>query len=216
MGALFGGRTGREKRLDSEFAAAFNPLIQSQTAHSNQAFDWAGSDRAKAEGALNLPLDFWTKAASGDRGTLMQLYAPELDTISKQTGERRQATSEFAPRGGRRSEMLGDLTDAETSQLNQILLGLRPMANEQLAQVAQLLFGVGQGELNASTGAGSSALQALLGNRGLNLQERQIRQSGNAGLGSLAGGLLGQLIMPGGFLNSSSSSASSGGFHTHP
>lgn len=192
MGSLFGGRTSRERNQDAQFNAAFQPLINQQTQASQWSLGEGKNTLGKANQTLQGPTDFWNKLLSGDRNEAFKLFAPGIDSMRERSNAQQGAISEFAPRGGRRTDQLGDMQRDDLKQINQFLLGARPEAANQLQSIAQLLFGVGQGEVNASTGASGNALQALLGNRGLNLQERGLRNQGLnnlTGVGQFLGGL---------------------------
>src|SRR4051812_19009432 len=126
FGALFGGRTGREQRQDREYESAFNPLIAQQTANSREASALSHDTLHRGDSALNPALDFWSQAASGDTGALQRLLGPQMDQIAEADSGRARSLSEFGARGGRRSEMMGGLSDDESNQINKLLLGLRP------------------------------------------------------------------------------------------
>lgn len=175
IASIFGGRTKRDARLDAGFEKAFDPLISQQSSNAGYAAGEARGSLGKASELLSPAADFWKAVSSGDKGKIQALVAPQMQQLEEGSAARQRAAAEFAPRGGRRTERLNNLSDDEAKTFHSYVLGLKPEAMSQLTNLAQLLFGAGTSELGASTGAGNSGLQALLGGRGLNLQERGMR-----------------------------------------
>lgn len=177
MGILFGGKNKEEKQRQAEFDNVFKPLIAQQTATSAFATNLAKDTLGQAHATVKEPLDFWSKLLAGDQAAAMEVFGPEMDSIGGQSASTQRQLAEFSPRGGRRTEMLGALSDEEARQINQLILGLKPQAADKIAEIAQLLFGTGISELNAGTGASGNALQSLLGSRSLDLQAQGQRMN---------------------------------------
>lgn len=192
---MFGGRTSRERQQDAQFQQQFQPLIQQQTQASQTALGKAVPLLDSAISNVQKPIDYWSTLLSGDRGAMSALLGPELDAISARDAANRNAIFQFSPRGTAMSSRLGELDRNTASDINRSFLQVRPQAAQQLADLAQLLFGSGTALFNASTGASGNALGNLLQNRQLNLSERGMRtqglQEGLFGLGRLVGGFLG-------------------------
>lgn len=182
MGALFGGKTNRETRLETNFEQQFKPLIDQQTAASKFAMGEAQPLLGQAKSTLQGPLDFWGTLLKGDRSAMSSMLGPELDAISAQDAATKRGFSQFAPRGSMMGARLGELSEGTQRDINQQFLNLRPQAADQVGQLAQLLFGVGTNLFNASTGASGNALQSLLGQRAGNQNERALRQQQNSNI----------------------------------
>jgi hypothetical protein len=193
--------SGGSSQPQSQTNSQMQPLIDLQTANARTAGDMSRASFGRADAALAGPLDFWTKAASGDTNALQRLLGPELDQVAEADAGRARSVSEFGARGGRRSEMMGAMGDDESNAINRLMLGMRPQAMGELGNIAQLLSGTGVSQMNASTGASGNALQSLLQNRSLDLQQSGQHQQALAGLGQGIGSILGILLQPGGVLN---------------
>ncbi len=191
MSFLFGGRTGRDKRLDQQFEARFDPLIKQQGENAGFAGEEARGTLGKADAAIDPSLKFWDRILSGDRNALTTLLGPEIDSIGERSAAEQRSLSEFGARGGRRSERMGEISDRANSDFERLLLSLRPQAAGEMSGLAQLLYGTGIAQLNASTGASGNALQSLLGSRSQNLQERGMRYNA---VGNLFNTTVGALI----------------------
>jgi hypothetical protein len=191
LAALFGGKTKGEKANEASFQGKFDPLIAQQTGASKSALDFALPLLKQGTDTLQGPISYWGKLAGGDRNAISQLFGPELDSISQRDAAQRQNFSQFAPRGTMMNNRLGALDQGTISDINRLFLSARPQANDQLANLAQLLYGTGISGLNASTGASGNALGALLNYRSGNLQSQQLRQAGNQNIFKLAQGLFG-------------------------
>lgn len=186
MGALFGGKTKSEKKNEATFDAKFQPLVDQQTAASKSALDFAKPLLSQGSDTLAGPLNYFKTLAGGDRTAISQLLGPQMDAIAQRDQAQRQNVSQFAPRGSLMDNKLGELSQGSQSDINRMMLDARGGANDQLTNIAQLLFGTGISGLNASTGAGGNALQALLGYRSGNQQSQALRQQGNSNIFRLA------------------------------
>jgi hypothetical protein len=201
LSTLFGGKTKTEKAQEQQFNTQFQPLITQQTGASKSALDFALPTLKQGTDTLQGPLSYFKTLAGGDRTAISQLLGPQLDSIAARDAQQRQNFSQFANRGSMMGNRLGELSQATNSDINNSFLTARSGANDQLTNIAQLLYGTGISGLNASTGASGNALQALLGYRSGNLQGQQLRQNMLGQTLSGIGSLVGTGIAPGGFLN---------------
>lgn len=176
-------------------AETMNPLIQTQADASKWSLDQAKIDIPKARETLSGPLAFWNKILSGDRNAAMGVAGPSADQLASQTAAANRTQTEFAPRGGRRTLMVGDKPVETMTALNRGLLALRPTAAEETKSIGQILASLGLGEENAANQAGASAIsgQGDLGRLAL----AQAAQSGAVlnNLGSGIGDILRLLIL---------------------
>lgn len=175
MSALFGGRTGREKRQDTEFESAFKPLITQQASNSAYASGEAKDSLGGFKETIKGPMDYWQTLLGGDEQAIMELLGPESSAIETAYGNQAKSNAQFNPRGGGEVTQNSQLQTEKLKTLGDMILKLRPEAANQLSSIASLFANLGLGELSASTGASSSGISGLLQNRGINLNERQMR-----------------------------------------
>ncbi len=189
VGGLF-GLIGAKKQASAmnKQTAAISPLIQSQADASRFSLDQAKTDLPAARAALKGPLDFWNNILSGNRNAMSSVLGPENDVIAGRDALATRNLSEFAPRGGRRTLMLGEQPFTTATDYNKTLLALRPQAAGQVTGLGQILAQLGLGEQGAGTGAGSSAIQGGLGLANL------ANQGAGGGYNAL-GGAIGQALL---------------------
>lgn len=188
-GAAIGGGLLAKKASDNATKAqqqTMSPLIQAQTDASKWSLDQAKIDIPKARETLGGPLAFWNKILSGDRNAAMSVAGPSADQLAGQTAAANRTQAEFAPRGGRRTLMLGDQPLSTTTSLNQGLLSLRPTAAGQVQSIGQILASLGLGEENAGTTANASAISGQLAS---NAQTMQSAEQSGAVLKDLGGNI---------------------------
>lgn len=190
-GAL--GLVGAHKQASAAKAqqATISPLIAQQTETSKWALDQAKTDIPAARSALSGPLAFWNKILSGDRNAGMSAIGPSADLQAGQTAAANRNQSEFAPRGGRRTLMLGDQPLSTVTSENQSLLNLRTGSADKVTGIGQILAQLGLGETSAATGAGASAIQGAIGAG--NLQNQSSAQGADAYKG--VGASIGQALL---------------------
>lgn len=196
-GAAIGGGLLAKKASDNASKAqrqTMSPLIQAQTDASKWNLDQAKIDIPKARETLGGPLAFWNKILSGDRNAAMSVAGPSADQLAAQTAAANRAQSEFSPRGGRRSLMLGDKPLEVVTSLNRGLLELRPRAAEETRSIGQILANLGLGESGIAVNAGSSAIAGQTAASNLALQSAAQSGAIMKDLGTNIGGIL-RLLM---------------------
>jgi hypothetical protein len=139
-----------------------SPLIQAQADTANFNRQQAAIDLPKARATLGSSLDFWNTILKGDRSQVMSMIGPSADQQAGQTAAANKSLSEFAPRGGRRTLMLGDQPIAAMTDLNRNILNLRAGAPDKQTQIGQILAQLGMGETGAATQAGNSAISGAV------------------------------------------------------
>lgn len=197
-GAAIGGGLLAKKSSDNATKAqqqAIGPLIQQQTDASKWSLDQAKIDIPNARNTLQGPLAFWNTILKGDRNAAMSIAGPTADQLAGQTAAANRTQAEFAPRGGRRTLMLGDSPFSTTTSLNQGLLALRPVAAEQTQSIGQVLASLGLSEDNAATSAGSSAISGQLGANAETTSATAQNSEVLKGLGSNIGDILKLLVL---------------------
>lgn len=195
--ATIGGGLLAKKSADSaakKQQQLMSPLIQSQADASKWSLDQAKIDIPNARNSLQGPLDFWNKILKGDRNAAMSVAGPSADQLAGQTAAANRTQAEFAPRGGRRTLMLGESPMGVTTSLNQGLLALRPTAADETKSIGQILAQLGLGEAGNATAAGASAITGQLGASNLALQAAVQSGAVMKDLGSGIGSLL-RLLM---------------------
>ncbi|HEY5990853.1 MAG TPA: hypothetical protein VIV12_31325 [Streptosporangiaceae bacterium] len=123
----------------------------------------------KSEAAFDPVLKYWS-ALLGGGPQMMEAIAPEVGTISAQYDTAKKAASQFAPQGGGRTALLGELPFRQQADVTRLIQQVRPKAAEGLrataGDVGQLAGQVTSQGLQA-TGQAQSAienqLRALLG-----------------------------------------------------
>lgn len=175
-------------------AAITAPLIQQQSDASKFNLSQAQTDLPAARAALQGPLAFWKGILSGDRNSMSSVLGPENDVIAGRDALATRNLSEFAPRGGRRTLMLGDKPFQTATDYNRTLLSLRPQAADKQVTIGQILAQLGLGESSAATGAANSGISGALQQQGLDLSRSQSTSQAMSGLGEGIGSLL-QLLL---------------------
>lgn len=167
-----------------------SPLIQAQAKSADFARGQAAIDLPKARETLGSSLDFWNTILKGDRNAAMSLVGPTADQQAGQTAAANRNLSEFAPRGGRRTLMLGESPINTITDLNRNLLSLRAGAADKTTNIGQILAQLGLGETSAGTTAGGSAIQGGLGQGQLALQGAAASAEGLRTFGQSLGQML--------------------------
>ncbi len=71
--------------------------------------------------SLKGPKDFFTALMSGDRKTILDTLAPEVDTLTSQYDTGKKTAEEFAPRGGGRAAVLEELPFRKAGEINKMV-----------------------------------------------------------------------------------------------
>lgn len=182
------------KNAAKQSNAVINPLIQQQAAASKFNLQGAQTDLPAAREALQGPLAFWKGILSGDRNAMSSVLGPENDVIAGRDALATRNLSEFAPRGGRRTLMLGEQPFTTATDYNRNLLTARPQAADKVTNIGQLLASLGLGESSAATGAANSGISGALQQQGLDLSRSQSTSQAMSGLGEGIGALLQLMI----------------------
>lgn len=138
-----------------------------------------------AFGTTQPAVDYWNAILSGDPKALTAATAPTANALSAIYGGATNNASTGLPAGGFRSATLAQLPQQQAAQVGNYLLGLQPVAAQNLNALAGTQAGIGSGTVGAGLGIGSlglgtagigsqllqQALNALLGRRGQNVQQ---------------------------------------------
>lgn len=194
IGGAF-GLLGAKKSADASKAqaATMSPLIQAQADTANFNRQQAAIDLPKARETLGSSLDFWNTILKGDRNAAMSLIGPTSDQQASQTAAANRNLSEFAPRGGRRTLMLGASPINTVTDANRNFLSLRASAPDKMTNIGQILAQMGLGETSAGTAAGGSAISGALGAADLANQNAAMTAEGYRTFGKSLGQMLVEL-----------------------
>lgn len=191
LGGAFGliGASKQAKAVKQQ-ADTMAPLINAQAQGANFAREQAAIDLPKARETLGSSLDFWNTILKGDRNATMSLLGPTADQQAQQTEATNRNLSEFAPRGGRRTLMLGDQPIQTVTDMNRNVLSLRSSAVDKSTNIGQILAQLGLGETNAGTTAGGSAISGAMGAANLANEGNALTAGGYRTFGQSLGQML--------------------------
>lgn len=162
-------------------------LIDSAVGASSASGKEGGADINAGLSTLQIPKDFWTKIASGDRTTAMSALTPEIGTISSQYQGARKAASEFAGRGGGRAAGLEESRFKEGSDVQGLLSKLRTTGMDKLTGISGILQQLGLAKSAESVDLLGMATSAQTGKAQMAAQSQgQIGQ----GVGQILGALM--------------------------
>lgn len=120
----------------------------------------------------------------------MSAVGPSADQLARQTGSAMTSASEFAPRGGRRTLMLGDKPLSTITDLNRLLLEMRTGAADRVTNIGQIFAQLGLGEQGAGTSGNVGAITGSLGLANLQNQGAAASAEGMKTFGQSLGQIL--------------------------
>jgi len=132
-------------------------LTTAQTDIAKFGLGEAKKNLPAAAESLKGPKDFFTALMSGDRKTILDTLAPEVDTLTSQYDTGKKTAEEFAPRGGGRAAVLEELPFRKAGEINKMVQGARTTGASGLESVAQLFGSLGTSELGGGLSAANSA-----------------------------------------------------------
>ena len=158
ISSLFGGNKGTLQNEDT-------------LSNTGGAAIGAGQNLTGAAG------DFYKTLLSGDPGAITKLLAPQINSIGKQTQQKKQAASQFGNRSGGTNAEMQAAGDQSRGTINDLVSNLQGSAAGGAASLGTSLLGQGIG---ATQGAGS-----------LGIQRQQLTNQMMSSVGSGIGSLLG-------------------------
>jgi hypothetical protein len=177
---LFGGGSGGQTQQQKDLTTA-------QTDIAKFGLGEAKKNLPAAATALKGPQDFFTALMSGDRKSILNALAPEVDTLTSQYDTGRKTAEEFAPRGGGRAAALEELPFRKAGEINKMVQGARDKGAAGLTSISQLFGQLGTSELSGGTSAANSAFG--------NIQDAKInQQQQQAQAGQAVGALIALLV----------------------
>jgi hypothetical protein len=180
MSFLFGGSGGQTKEQKA--------LTTAETQSAQFGLGQAQQNLPKASASLDKVGNFFQALMSGDRNAILNVLAPEVDTLTSQYDTGRKTAEEFAPRGGGRAAALEGLPFRKAGEIDKLVQGAQQTGASGLTSVAQLFGGLGTSELGAGTTAATTAFGDIQ-----TAKENQQQQQAAAGqaIGSLVALLVG-------------------------
>lgn len=121
--------------------------------------------------------DFYKTLLSGDTGAITKLLAPQINSIGKQTQQKKQAASQFGNRSGGTNAEMQAAGDTSRGTINDLISNLQGSAAGGAASLGTNLLSQGIGATNSA------------GNLGLQREQlqNQMMASVGQGIGKLAG-----------------------------
>lgn len=139
-------------------------------------------------------MDYWQKILSGNKAEMESAIAPEKEGILDRYRAARKKIAQTQARGGGTNEAVAQSEFAQAGDIAGLLQKLRPQAAAASAQEASQIAGLGLSESGLGLQQTFAALDAILTQRGQNIQqtaglEQMLGQLGQ-GIGSVVGGYL--------------------------
>jgi hypothetical protein len=175
---LFGG--GGQSKEQKGLTSAQTDISKFGLGEAKKNLPKAGEDLSKVG-------NFFQALMSGDRNAILNVLAPEVDTLTSQYDTGRKTAEEFAPRGGGRGAALEELPFRKAGEINKMVQGAQEKGASGLTSVASLFSQLGLGEIGAGTSAANSAFS--------NIQTaKENQQAQQASAGEAIGGLIALLV----------------------
>jgi len=174
----------------NSLTVAIRSLQNQLGTQSGQAWGLGTGTFGKGLDTAQPSIDYWTKILSGDRAAIGEAISPETRQIAANYEGAKRSASMYAPAGGGRAAMLGQLPFQRGAAISDLISGLRPQAASQLQGLAQMLLQAGLSQEQIAQALGSTALGGMFQMRGQDLDER----GQNINLGNQVGQGIGKLI----------------------
>jgi len=171
-----GGQTSQQKALTGV-----------QTESAKFGLGEAKKNLPKAGETLSTVGNFFQALMSGDRNAIMNVLAPEVDSLTSQYDTGRKTAEEFAPRGGGRGAALEELPFRKAGEINKLVQGAEDKGAAGLTSISSLFGQLGLGELSGGNTAANSAFS--------NTQAaKENQQQQQAAAGQAVGSLIALLV----------------------
>lgn len=205
-GVGIAGLFKKKKKSQSDMLAEQQQgLIKQQQQFGSEAFGMGKPLVQQGTSAMQKPLDFWSNILGGGEKSSQSLAGPMFD-ITSGYNRSRANTAQFAPRGSAASSYANDgrMMARDISRMRTDLLGT---AAGQMSGIGSQLLTSGTNLMNTGQGGISNAMQAVLGQQGIQVQQDAARNQMFGGLGQGLGSILSVLLMPGGIFNKGTTKA---------
>ena len=185
----------RESRDASKQAEQQNEqqrgLIDLQTGQAKELSQYGRPYMAAASRAFNPVLNFYLRAAGGDRSSLGKLMAPEVGQLNQGYDAAQRGQAAVAPRTGATAETSAQLPMQRLAAIYKLFGGARMGAMNALTGLGSGLASMGSGLMGASLGGLQGASSGMGNLSQLMLQQRQRSQEEGEGIGEGLSGAIG-------------------------
>jgi hypothetical protein len=161
IGKIFGigGKDKPKPDPYAAFTAQLQPYLEQQKKISQNAFESGTSDIGSGREGINKIIDYYNNFLNGSREDILKNVDSSAVTASYDQAAGNLAN--FGVRGGRSAGQLAGLEFDKASALNKIVQDVRNKAPEELANLYNMLMGLGQNELATSLGASGANINSL-------------------------------------------------------
>lgn len=135
-------------------------LTQLQTDAASKLMPWGQNLMERGGAGLSSLLPYYTKAAFGDRATLSNLIAPELQQIREGYDRPLQTLTELSPRTGTTAASNAAILSGRGDALQRTYANARTAGMQGLQSLSGQLAGLGTGAVGASFGGLAGASQS--------------------------------------------------------
>ena len=178
-----------------------NQILQQQTNQQQQLIDEQvkGAEQARtyskdfmdsAKTNLGQSNDYWQKIFGGDRASINELLAPEMNNYLSQTNAVERALNIFGNRGNVGDRLISSQF-TKAANLAGARLNLKNQSVGQIQNLGQIFGNLGLSTAASAAGQTSNASAALANNQNITLQRSMNYQQQAAGFGQNLGALLG-------------------------
>ncbi len=122
-------------------------------------------------GGVNQAMGYWGDILSGNKAAMAGALSPEIQASNAQFQNQRNAVNTFAPMGGGRSSMMGQLPFQQAQTNANIIASLRPQAAQQMGTLGMGQQSFGQGQQGIGSNLLNLTLQSLMQGRGQDVEE---------------------------------------------
>ncbi len=137
-------------------------------------------------GGVNQAMGYWGDILSGNKAAMAGALSPEIQASNAQFQNQRNAVNTFAPMGGGRASLMGQLPFQQAQTNANMIASLRPQAAQQMGMLGMGQQQFGQGQQGMGSNLLNLTLQSLLGGRGQDVQENgQNKQMASSMFGSI-------------------------------
>jgi hypothetical protein len=204
FGSLLGNKSAKkQQQAQNDYTQQLLAQQREQSAREKQIFDqYAAPNLDQAQEIFKQLLGTYQGLLGNDPSSMLlqnQLLGPGRDARARALQSQIGQISEFSPRGGAQSSLLGNARMRATGDNAQDLLGMKGMALGKMGDLGSAFAGLGGQNLGVSAGMGNSLLGSLLGARGQDMQAQQASADRSTGMWNGVGQIGGQLL--GGWLN---------------
>lgn len=160
MGSIFGSSQSKEQKANTSVQTQ---IAQQQEGNAQFAAGQAEQTLPQATSNLNTSGDFWKAILQGSGADFDKYTASTKNSINESFDAARKTITEFGPRGGGSNSGESEAETKRATSLSSLVFGAQGDAANSLASIGSAFGSIGTAELNAATGAGSSASGTLGG-----------------------------------------------------